>query len=47
MHPSLICDHILRSDINITPFCSLLTLYQLVYAVITVTYKINTCNSGQ
>jgi hypothetical protein len=47
MHPSLICDHILRSCINITPFCSLLRIYQLFYAVITVTYKEKHCKNNK
>ena len=39
VHPSLICDHILRCCKFITLFCSLLRIYQLEYALNTVTYK--------
>jgi len=36
MHPLLICDHILRCDTITTLFCSLLRIYQFIYAVKTV-----------
>ena len=47
MHPSLICDHILECCKFITLFCSLLRIYQLEYAVKTVTYKEKHCKNNK